>query len=497
MSRIFKLLSVLICSAIIFSLFACQQSSKDGMPQNSVSPESSEDSSDQPKKSYKRGTCTGREYFNDWLNLRMQIPNDYEALTETMEQYNKTVKDGELFLELLLQSKYNDKHSLEITVEPGVSITVDEYIKNTIKETTEYFQSISNENDSITIKPQWNCYAFSLAGEAYTLMELQTTKYLGYGESTIHKSLGWYLLRKIDNCIINIHISIQNFSSLENATRDAWHLLEAFTSYDGNNRTGSIEFNTPVNIENQTDNNNAPAPDSNYGNFDYPQSSTDGQTNSAPDNSRQFFENFPSQDTTSSGVCANGHDWKEASCSSPKTCKVCGKLQGAPLGHDWESATCYTPATCTRCGQISGSALGHDWQAATCYTPATCSRCGKTSGQPREHQFFMATCMLCKKTDFGMLAGTYSSNNDSFTIDDSGILSLLIDGVSYSFKLVEKNNDYRWEADYICYALDGSLEPDVTARANLNAFEDRICIHVNWKCFNGEDLYLSDTKKLF
>ena len=109
----------------------------------------------------------------------------------------------------------------------------------------------------------------------------------------------------------------------------------------------------------------------------------------------------------------------------------------------------------------------------------------------------MATCMLCKKTDFGMLAGTYSSNNDSFTIDDSGILSLLIDGVSYSFKLVEKNNDYRWEADYICYALDGSLEPDVTARANLNAFEDRICIHVNWKCFNGEDLYLSDTKKLF
>lgn len=81
MSRIIKLLSVLICSAIIFSLFACQQSSKDGMPQNSVSPESSEDSSDQPKKSYKRGSCTGREYFNDWLNLRMQIPNDYEALT--------------------------------------------------------------------------------------------------------------------------------------------------------------------------------------------------------------------------------------------------------------------------------------------------------------------------------------------------------------------------------------------------------------------------------
>ncbi len=35
-------------------------------------------------------------------------------------------------------------------------------------------------------------------------------------------------------------------------------------------------------------------------------------------------------------VKATGHDWKDATCTEPKTCKTCGETEGEALGHDWE-----------------------------------------------------------------------------------------------------------------------------------------------------------------
>ncbi len=51
-------------------------------------------------------------------------------------------------------------------------------------------------------------------------------------------------------------------------------------------------------------------------------------------------------------------------------------------GHNWKDATCTSPRTCTKCGATEGDALGHEWQDATYSKPKTCSRCGATSGQP-------------------------------------------------------------------------------------------------------------------
>lgn len=53
------------------------------------------------------------------------------------------------------------------------------------------------------------------------------------------------------------------------------------------------------------------------------------------------------------------HDWLEATCTEPKTCKLCGKTEGEALGHDYVSeitkpATCSEEGirtfTCNRCG---------------------------------------------------------------------------------------------------------------------------------------------------
>ncbi len=50
--------------------------------------------------------------------------------------------------------------------------------------------------------------------------------------------------------------------------------------------------------------------------------------------------------------------------------------------HDWEDATCTEPKTCKLCGVTDGEALGHDWMDATYDAPKTCKRCGATEGEP-------------------------------------------------------------------------------------------------------------------
>lgn len=55
------------------------------------------------------------------------------------------------------------------------------------------------------------------------------------------------------------------------------------------------------------------------------------------------------------------HEWQAATCTSPKTCKLCGKTEGEAIGtdHEWVDATCTTPKTCSVCGITEGEVLAH------------------------------------------------------------------------------------------------------------------------------------------
>lgn len=103
--------------------------------------------------------------------------------------------------------------------------------------------------------------------------------------------------------------------------------------------------------------------------------------------------------------CGCEHEWAEANCTTPKTCKLCGETEGEPLGHTWVDADCDTPKTCSVCGETEGEALGHTWIDATCTEPKTCSVCGATEGEALGHTWTEATteapktCSVCGETE--------------------------------------------------------------------------------------------------
>lgn len=92
------------------------------------------------------------------------------------------------------------------------------------------------------------------------------------------------------------------------------------------------------------------------------------------------------------------HEWQEATCTIPKTCILCGLTEGEPRDHEWQEATCTTPKTCTLCGETEGKEMGHLWKNATCAAPKTCSRCGETTGQKsNKHSTRQGYCTVCGK----------------------------------------------------------------------------------------------------
>ncbi len=97
------------------------------------------------------------------------------------------------------------------------------------------------------------------------------------------------------------------------------------------------------------------------------------------------------------GTCYTDHDWEDATCGVPKTCKACGKTEGEPTGnHSWVDATCAVPKTCKACGKTEGEPTGnHSWVDATCMEVKHCSVCGKTEGERANHTYENGVCTLC------------------------------------------------------------------------------------------------------
>ncbi|MBE6983110.1 MAG: leucine-rich repeat domain-containing protein [Ruminococcaceae bacterium] len=60
------------------------------------------------------------------------------------------------------------------------------------------------------------------------------------------------------------------------------------------------------------------------------------------------------------------HNWQDATCIRPKTCKDCRATEGEVIAHNWQDATCTKPETCEGYGATAGEVLGHTWKNGKC-----------------------------------------------------------------------------------------------------------------------------------
>jgi len=99
------------------------------------------------------------------------------------------------------------------------------------------------------------------------------------------------------------------------------------------------------------------------------------------------------------------HDYKAATCVTPKTCKVCGVTSGKALGHTSDAGTITKKATCTATGTKtykctkcsitikteSIAIIAHNYSSATCTKPQTCKVCSATTGKALGHKYTKVT----------------------------------------------------------------------------------------------------------
>ena len=88
-----------------------------------------------------------------------------------------------------------------------------------------------------------------------------------------------------------------------------------------------------------------------------------------------FTAAWAAAQTKDATIPAAGHDWAAATCTTPKTCKVCKVTEGDVAGHTGGTANCHAKAVCEVCKEAYGTvdATKHDGgteikntKAATC-----------------------------------------------------------------------------------------------------------------------------------
>ena len=88
-------------------------------------------------------------------------------------------------------------------------------------------------------------------------------------------------------------------------------------------------------------------------------------------------------------ACGCRHEWKDATCETPKTCFYCEETQGEPLGHNWQDVSNACTQICANCGMAGGEQKEHQWIKASCTNPKTCSVCKITDGDKTPHVDFV------------------------------------------------------------------------------------------------------------
>lgn len=163
----------------------------------------------------------------------------------------------------------------------------------------------------------------------------------------------------------------------------------------------------------------------------------------------------------------------------------CGATESKPIkatGHDYSDATCKAPATCKVCGKSNGATLNHNFSAATCTKAKTCSVCGATEGSPSGHSLVDCVCSNCGvvKITLDQLQGTWKATTYSEWFG-AGTTTIVISGnVGIYYHVSEKGSSSSFSGpiqlkDYGFYFEGTHQGVDM----NGNPYE----VGTSWRCY--------------
>ena len=96
----------------------------------------------------------------------------------------------------------------------------------------------------------------------------------------------------------------------------------------------------------------------------------------------RLIDKFPAEESRDD---THNHQWRDSTCTEPRTCATCGETEGTPLGHSWFIYSCTSPRICGTCGLAETAAPGHSFDSWTAPTQdewgrwmhtGQCSVCG-------------------------------------------------------------------------------------------------------------------------
>ncbi len=149
-----------------------------------------------------------------------------------------------------------------------------------------------------------------------------------------------------------------------------------------------------------------------------------------------------------------GEDGKPATCTDPAVCGTCEESFGEALGHNWADATCAAPKTCKAegCGATDGEADPENHTIgtpATCVAPAKCKDCEAEVGEanPANHDFGEdGVCAHCQyiylEVYFKNVADWETVNAYSWTTEGDTTTNHM--GAWPGAPMVLVNEDYAW-----------------------------------------------------
>ena len=196
---------------------------------------------------------------------------------------------------------------------------------------------------------------------------------------------------------------------------------------------------------------------------------------------------------------AEGHAWESATCTEPRQCSRCGQTFGFALGHDIGNVICTESGVCKRCGE-EVHATGHKWKEATCTTPKTCSVCGTTEGNALGHTTANGTCSRCGELIFETVSGSGDDVIEGlqlstgmyrvhFTNSGSSNFVVWVDGTSSSRDL--KINDIGAYDGYIFLVGGDTYKLEIESSGSWSYTVEQLQTTTNTS-FSGTGDYVTD-----